>query len=158
MGSALYKAQSIVTVCLIPYSDTWLYNTWTIQRISRWPNFVVLTYLHTMTTATTMTTMFVIWHCIGPIRHIIEVINVHKWWGPHMFQASYLMSTLEHARRPWGTNFTTTRTDRGFDSLAGSYGIVALLHSFYMPHRNSLWLPLQLPSQAQVQSPLLMAR
>jgi hypothetical protein len=64
-------------------------------HFSDWPYFFVLTYLHIMT----MT--LVIWKFVGLICHIIEVINLHKWWDSHVFWGSHVSSTLEHAREPW---------------------------------------------------------
>jgi hypothetical protein len=64
-------------------------TTLTIRHSFGWPNFVVLIYLHT----TTMT--LVIRHFLGPICHIIEVINGYKWWDPLLFQGSYVINTSE---------------------------------------------------------------
>ena len=41
---------------------------------------------------------------MGPIRHLIEVINLHMLWDPHIHQGSFVISTLEHVGEPWGTN------------------------------------------------------
>jgi hypothetical protein len=44
-----------------------------------------------------MTMMLVIQHFLGLICHIMDVINVHKWWDPHVFQGLVLW---EHALEP----------------------------------------------------------
>jgi hypothetical protein len=62
-------------------------TTSTIRHVSGQPNFLVLIYLHTMTT------MLVIQHFKGLICHIIEENIVHTWWDPHVFQGSYVIST-----------------------------------------------------------------
>ena len=57
---------------------------------------LVLIYLHNITM------MLIIRHFVGLICQIIEVIIVHKWWGPHVFQGSRVISTLEHVGEPRG--------------------------------------------------------
>ena len=47
--------------------------------------------------------MLVIRHSLDPVCQMIKVINMHIRWDPHVFQGSYLISTLEHMRKPWGT-------------------------------------------------------
>jgi hypothetical protein len=37
----------------------------------------------------------IIRYFLGLVCYIIEVINVHKWCNPHVFQGSYNISTLK---------------------------------------------------------------
>jgi hypothetical protein len=63
----------------------------------------------------------------------------------HMFQASYLISTLEHARRLWGISFLTSLTERG--GVTHLRSLLALLHSctFALILHASSQLPLTAP-------------
>lgn len=70
---------------------------------------------------------------IGLIRHLIEVINLHKWWDSHIFQGSYVIITLEHVggtSRNKSSNLLLqikVFVIGVFDSFAEYCGIVALL-------------------------------
>jgi hypothetical protein len=74
-------------------------TTLAIRHISGQPNFLVLICLHTTTRT------LVIRHFLGPICHIIEVINVYKWWDPLVFQGSYVTSTSGTCRGTFGNQF-----------------------------------------------------
>ena len=66
-----------------------------VRHISHQPNSLAITNHHTTPT------ILITWHFWDPIYHIIlEVINVHKWWDPHVFQGSYVISTLEYEENP----------------------------------------------------------
>jgi hypothetical protein len=98
-------------------------TTLTIWHISGRPNFLVLIYLH----ITTMT--LIIRHFLGPICHIIEVINVHKWWDPLIFKVPMWLVLWEHAMEPLRTSFLACVMDYfhnvwyGEDIIKGLYFI-----------------------------------
>jgi hypothetical protein len=51
---------------------------------------------------------------MAPIRHLIEVINLHMLWDPHIRQGSFVISTLEHVGEHGGTNSLTFSYTLGF--------------------------------------------
>lgn len=67
-----------------------------MQCISHRSNFIVLIYFHYATTMTLVIQQF-----LGSICHIVEIIDVRKWWDPLICQVSYVISTLKRAWEPW---------------------------------------------------------
>ena len=76
---------------------------WTSYSLPEWGfscslNSLVLIYVHTLSM------MLVIQHFLGKGCCTIQVINVRKWWEPHMLPSLY--SSLEHSWELWGTLWT----------------------------------------------------
>lgn len=60
--------------------------------------------------------------------HVLEVINVHKRWDPHVFQSSYAIGALEHVRGTLGNKISNLSYILGVLWLWSLCSCIVLLH------------------------------